>query len=442
MSSINPANPPRPALIATDKTGFAYTTTRIRWPVIVTKIIDALFQVCHALDDDEKRTEGKAIISSIGALKYGMERDKPLTPIADDSNPDIATWNNIYNTYFSSSTWYTAPWLFTECYLYRRIYTYFARSTYWNTYDPFCQQKEAAFKASQVAMLALAERIDELISSEGLRLDHRIVFHELVQISLWGNASDLSLLSTLDPRELGKLQSTGAEELEKIEKNILRNDIDLFWHRIKDSKGSRIDFVLDNAGFELYADLIFADWLIQSGYASSVHFHAKPIPWFVSDTTPTDFYNLLSALTSNLLNQPSQSLITKLAQRWQGYVDSNIWIVKADYFWVSPYAYWHLPEQKELFDDIKQAASVVFKGDLNFRKLVYDCKWDFTTPFEEAIGPMATEEGVPSVVTLRTSKADVIVGLPKGTAERLYAVEDDWLYSGKYAIVEFSRGTK
>jgi len=79
MSAINPANPPRPALIATDKTSFAYTTTRIRWPVIVTKIVDTLFQACHALDDEEKkRTEGKAIISSIGALKYGMERDKPL----------------------------------------------------------------------------------------------------------------------------------------------------------------------------------------------------------------------------------------------------------------------------------------------------------------------------------------------------------------------------
>ena len=196
-------------------------------------------------------------------------------------------------------------------------------------------------------------------------------------------------------------------------------------------------------GFELYADLIFADWLIQSGYATSVHFHAKPIPWFVSDTTPKDFYNLLSALASNVpSSSSSQSFITKLTQRWQGYVDSKIWIVKTNDFWVSPYAYWHLPEQKELFDDIKQAAIVVFKGDLNFRKLVYDCKWDFTAPFEEAIGPMATEEGVPSVVTLRTSKADVIVGLPEGTAEKLNAVENDWLYSGKYAIVEFSRGTK
>lgn len=37
----------------------------------------------------------------------------------------------------------------------------------------------------------------------------------------------------------------------------------------------RIDFVLDNAGFELYCDCVYADWLIQSGIASSIHFHGK-----------------------------------------------------------------------------------------------------------------------------------------------------------------------
>jgi hypothetical protein len=34
-----------------------------------------------------------------------------------------------------------------------------------------------------------------------------------------------------------------------------------------------MDFVLDNAGFELYCDCVYADWLIQSGLCSEIRFH-------------------------------------------------------------------------------------------------------------------------------------------------------------------------
>ena len=42
-------------------------------------------------------------------------------------------------------------------------------------------------------------------------------------------------------------------------------------------------------GFELYCDLVYADWLIQSGTCSKVIFHGKKIPWFVSDVTKKDW---------------------------------------------------------------------------------------------------------------------------------------------------------
>jgi len=194
----------------------------------------------------------------------------------------------------------------------------------------------------------------------------------------------------------------------------------------------------------LYGDLTFSDWLIQSGYASEIHLHAKAIPWFVSDTTPNDFNWLLSALKNDFFSSASSDkklYLEKLSKRWQGYVDNGKWILKSDDFWTSPYAYWHIKEQApELFSDISKSSLVIFKGDLNYRKLVYDCKWPTTTPFKEAIGPLATEKGVPPILALRTSKADVIVGLPEGTEERLSASEEDWMFSGKYAVVQFNEG--
>ncbi|CAG8462185.1 12486_t:CDS:2 [Funneliformis caledonium] len=448
-SIVTPANPPRSALRATDEKSFAFTTTTVRWPVIITKIIDDVYKTRHELDpsiESEKMKEGIDIMDSIALLKYEIQRKKPLKPIDDDGEPDVNTWIEVFNKYFKEENWHSAPWLFTECYLYRRTHSIFVRTKHWRNYDPFFRQKEDTFKASFVAIIELAKRIDGLISNPSVQdSDKRILFHELAQISLWGNATDLSLLTNLSHDDIKKLQGN-AKSLEESEKNILVNDLEKVWGKLSHYQQKRIDFVLDNTGFELYGDLIFADWLIQNGYASEVHLHVKAIPWFVSDTTPSDFNWLLGVLKNDFFSSASSNeklYLERLAKRWQGYVDNGKWILKSDYFWTSPYAYWHLKEQApELFSDISKSSLVIFKGDLNYRKLVYDCKWPTTTLFKDAIGPLATEKGAPPILALRTSKADVIVGLPEGIEERLSASEADWMFSGKYAVVQFSEGNQ
>jgi damage-control phosphatase, subfamily III len=57
--------------------------------------------------------------------------------------------------------------------------------------------------------------------------------------------------------DIKKLQSTGGEHLAATEKNILGNDLEGVWEVVKSLKGGRMDFVLDNAGFELYCDLVY-----------------------------------------------------------------------------------------------------------------------------------------------------------------------------------------
>ncbi|CAG8457765.1 5828_t:CDS:2 [Ambispora gerdemannii] len=469
MDTITPLSPSRPALAATDKTSFAYTTTRDRWPVIITKVIDGLYQTYHSLNKEESETElefetkqkeAKAIIEEMGKIKYQLQRDKPLIPLEDDGESDVLMWHNVFNTYFHDKTWYSATWLFTECYLYRLVHSAFAKTKYWRNYDPFARQKEETFKASFVAVSELAKRINELTNGllssssassteEEEQERRRIVFHELAQVCLWGNATDLSLLTNLSGDDVEKLQrgGRGTEALKESEKNILANDLDRVWEeKLKNLRNGRIDFVLDNAGFELYVDMVFADWLIQAGYASEIHFHAKRIPWFVSDTTPADFHWLLSAISnlSSSFSTQQQSDLTRLSTRWSSYLENKRWILHTHQFWTSPYAYWHLPDEApDLFADICKADLVLLKGDLNYRKLVYDCKWEFTTPFVVAIGPLATIEGVPAILALRTCKADVIVGLPAGVEEKMEASgETNWLYSGKYAVVQYSLGKK
>jgi hypothetical protein len=57
-----------------------------------------------------------------------------------------------------------------------------------------------------------------------------------------------------------------------------------------------MDVVLDNAGLELYTDLLMADFLVSSGLASKVALHGKLLPWFVSDTLAGDLEGVLAAL--------------------------------------------------------------------------------------------------------------------------------------------------
>jgi hypothetical protein len=57
-----------------------------------------------------------------------------------------------------------------------------------------------------------------------------------------------------------------------------------------------------------------------------------------------------------------------------------------------------------------------------------------------AIGPLANDEGAPPVVSLRTVKSDVVVGVDNEVAEKLDKEEPGWRISGKYAVVLLSDG--
>lgn len=71
--------------------------------------------------------------------------------------------------------------------------------------------------------------------------------------------------------QIKSLQSTGGDHLAATEKNILGNNLNELWDAVKelrDKTGGRIDFVLDNAGFELYCDCVY-------GMTSTYSFFAK-----------------------------------------------------------------------------------------------------------------------------------------------------------------------
>ncbi|KAL1846857.1 hypothetical protein VTK73DRAFT_205 [Phialemonium thermophilum] len=462
-----------------DKNSFAYPTARERWPIIITGAIDDTYRSVSQCDDAEKRDEGKKIVEEIARLKYEVQHDRALTPIRDDGYPDVAVYNKQLELR-GSPTWLNVEWLFAECYLFRRMNTSFSLSTHWKNYDVFARQKINTFRSSRPAVLELAARYKDLVTqiragkgkTSGEEEADRILFAEMCEICLWGNATDLSLLTSLSYEDIQKLQ--GSEARKASEQNIVVNDLPAVYDLLRRAKKAgqpqrRVDIVLDNAGFELYVDLILAGYLLSAGLATVVVLHPKSIPWFVSDVLPGDFAALLNALanprqfydapseddklrgvTPQPLSAAEADELSFLFREWSQFHAEGQLVLRPNRYWTLPDSYWTLPEaDKELFEDLKTSELVIFKGDLNYRKLTGDAQWDPTTPFAKAIGPLGPGSGL-NVLALRTCKADVVVGLPPGKDEELRQTEGGggdsgarkWAWSGKWAVVSFSQGKK
>ncbi|KAL2786579.1 hypothetical protein BJX66DRAFT_328465 [Aspergillus keveii] len=447
---------------------FANKSVNDRWPVIVTGAIDDLHRSVADVTDEEKRKEGKTIIEGLAALKYEIQHNRQLTPLIDDGEPGIEEYNEELEER-GSPKWHNVAWLFAECYMYRRMATLFARSTHWKNYDVFARQKMSTFKSSRPAVLELAARYKELAleAEKGHNTEEsdRLLFAEMCEICLWGNATDLSLLTSLTYEDIQKLQ--GSEARKAAEKNILVNDMDAAFDVLRAAQKEkkqerRVDIVLDNAGFELFVDLILAGYLLSAGIATTVVLRPKVIPWFVSDVVPRDFVDLIQALADpqGFYTAPDETgkkyppLAVKeveevkfLFEQWSHFHAEGKLIIRPHPFWTAGGSYWRLPHNAaDLFEDLKEAELVLFKGDLNYRKLVSDAAWDPTTPFTTAIGPLGPHSGL-RVLSFRTCKADTVVSLPAGKDEELQKEYPgggsdgrEWAWSGKWAVVSFCDG--
>ncbi len=354
-------------------------------------------------DDSAKAAEGKALVAQLARLKYEVQHDRALEPLGDDGEPDVAAYNAELARR-GPLTWCAAPWLFAECYLFRRMSTLFRTSAHWPRHDVFARTKLSTFRASRPAVVELAARYHQLMAAldrdGGDGAAEQTLFHEVCEICLWGNATDLSLLTSLTYEDLQKLQ--GAAARKQAEANILVNDLPAAYslltaarHAAAPGAARRVDIVLDNAGFELYVDLVLAAYLLRAGLATVVVLHPKNIPWFVSDVLPSDFAALLNALAdparfyetrsdddrmrdppppppTPLTAAESADLAFVFADWTRLYANGQL-VLRPNIFWTQPGSFWRLPaDAPALMEDLQTSELVIFKGDLNYRKLTCD----------------------------------------------------------------------
>ncbi|XP_075410480.1 damage-control phosphatase ARMT1 isoform X1 [Tenrec ecaudatus] len=432
------------ALSGQDVGSFAYLTIKDRMPQILTKVIDTLHR--HKSEFFEKHGEEgteaeKKAISILSKLRNELQTDKAILPLVAQF-VDTDMWNQ-YLEYQQSivaegdgqARWFYSPWLFVECYMYRRIHEALIQSPPISDFDVFKESKEQNFFESQESIVTLCTYLQEVTRTHG-ELDEdqlKSEFFKFLQVSLWGNKCDLSLSGG----ESIAQKMNVLDSLEDLKPFILVNDMEQLWSLLSNHKKTRerasvrVDIVLDNSGFELITDLVLADFLLSSNLATEIHFYGKMIPWFVSDTTLHDFHWLVAQVKHSAHQSTAQC-----GAAWESHVETGRWVYQDHLFWTLPHEYCAMAQvAPDLYADLQKADLILFKGDLNYRKLTGDRKWAFTTPFYQALKGFHPAP----LCSVRTIKAEVQVGLQPGQGEALTASDPGWLSTGTYGVFQFDR---
>lgn len=475
-----------PPLSAQDKSTFAYKTIKDRLPVIIVKTIDFFHRQRKDLHKFggtieqpnetqliEIENDSKQIITELTKLRKDVETNKAVTlfeKLELDSNlayfnDDIELWNKVLQDHKlegdSLPRWFDSPWLLVECYLYRKIKEISLNTKHLKMFDPFVEQKQAACKASILQMAVVASHIRDvekltLNSTNHTHPSERSEFGLFVQLALWANKSDLSISGmSADKIQSQKIcaKKDLKESLEDLHENILCDNLSEIWFKVQsiktkvrkavesDSSGPfYIDLVADNAGYEFFVDLCFVHFLVlvfcplsQQRSNIKFRFHIKRMPWFVSDTVRQDIDWLLDLLTA-----PEQDAsLRELGEQWRSFFASNFWEIHDDKYWTLPNDYSEMPSvDSGLYELLKESQLIIFKGDLNYRKLTGDRKWHLLTPFRAAL-----RNFIPApLAALRTAKADVVVGIDDiNIFARINNNElpRDWMISGDYGLIQY-----
>ncbi|KAK9511005.1 hypothetical protein O3M35_005663 [Rhynocoris fuscipes] len=436
MNKIRDCEPPLYAKLSPKfKRSFAYPSMKDRVPVILTQIVDYLSRdkatiiSCYG---EEVQDEIKAAIGEISLLKNHILTSKDFQYFTSQDS-DTELWNEHLKErerLYHSFNYFESDWLFSECYVYRRVREIFATKEMLRTLDPFSAKKTELLRNSLTAMSSL---FSYLIENNILDSDTTIPIAQLqkefvliMKSALWANQFDLSLNTNSQDVEENMLSKIKEWD----DKLLVDDSIKLFSSLCStDNTEKIVDYVVDNAGLELICDLCFADLLITRFHVKKINIRVKPIPWFVSDTIPRDVQQTVSSVLCN-----TNEWFRVIGKRWQKYLDTGIWNVVADQYWCLGRTYSEMPTvDPQLYEELQEAAFIVMKGDLNYRKLLQDINWETTTPFSKALGDFHPAP----LIALRTCKADLICGLKPGQAEKVAKESPNWLINGEYAVIQY-----
>jgi uncharacterized protein with ATP-grasp and redox domains len=350
------------------------------------------------------------IIDRLMLFKKEIVDNYRIQPLTEDT-VDVQGWNDLWRKYKNKS-WLELPWYFAETFFYRRlleIIKYFQPGVFLSK-DPFQKSKR---KEIENSMETLSYTIDSIREIEDLKIS----FEQRIHASLWGNRLDLSNFTVKN--DIKHKQAIIERE------NILINDFLRVYYRLTKDSVSNIAFFNDNIGMELEFDLLLADFLLENKWVDKVTFYLKPYPFFVSDAMIKDVLE-----TVQVFNHGSYGNLNLLGKRIQTALNSGKLLISTDLFWASSCHFCEIP--RFLLEELTMYDLIILKGDVNYRRLLSDRNWPYTTSIKEIVEYFPT-----SFVILRTLKSPIIVNLNKRQVVKVKNADIDWLINGKRGIIQY-----
>ena len=393
-----------PPLRGTEPGTFTHQTIAERWPRIAGQIIT-------------ENDFPDAINARIQALRDDLP-DGTIRPLDDPGAPEEALWDEWIQPY-QGQGWLEAPWFFGETYFYRRLLeaTGYFQEGPMGRQDPFTYQKEQGLAQAAEGIRALAKRRAAALDRGE---EWQSVLARLFRAALWGNQADLSMWGAGE-------EGPDHEDPEQAEDHLLADDGTAALNRLDAlDHPARVDVWADNAGFELVSDLALIDALLATDRVDRVVVHLKAHPTFVSDALIDDVHDTLATLAAS-----DDAAVEALGERLQRALVTGTLRLRDAWVWTSPLPGRALPTHTRA--ELARADLLISKGDANYRRLLGDRHWDFTTPFNEAAASLP----VP-VLALRTLKSEVAAGLSPAQVDRLNDEDPDWAVNGRWGLVQYA----
>ena len=358
---------------------------------------------------------------AINARIRDLRDDLPegtIRPLKETGVPDAALWADWGRPYWGQG-WLETPWFVSETYFYRRLLeaTGYFREGPGRRRDPFAYQKEQGLAEAVEGIRALAQGRAAALDrgKEG-----RSVLTRLFRAALWGNQADLSMWAA---GEDGPDHGDTAQA----EEHLLVDDASAALDHLDAlARPARVDVWADNAGFELVSDLALIDGLLATERVGQVVVHLKVHPTFVSDALIDDVHDTL-----HVLAESEDAAVRGLAGQLRTALVTGALRFRDAWVWTSPLRGRALPPHVRA--ELARSDLLISKGDANYRRLLGDRHWEFTTPFEEAAAPLP----VP-VLALRTLKSEVAAGLSQDQVDRLNQQDPDWAVNGRWGLIQYA----
>jgi len=385
-------------LMTSEPGSFAHNTFKVRVPRILDEIV-------------ELNRFPSEVLSAMRSLRNEIMSGH-INPITEQAI-DQMFWNTASEPWIGKS-WLEAPWYWAESYFYRRVLEachYFQPGERY-LIDPYTPQKMSEL-APDAAPHTLAIKLTALPQEQPARIT------ALLHNSLWGNRTDLSY------NVANTLGTAGVMWDAEPSANLLVDDSAIVLDKLLSPACRQVTVITDNAGTELLMDLALVDELLSCGLVERVEMVLKEQPFFVSDAMVSDMRSTIAVM------QKSPEPLHSLGMRLEHYIDAGRLVLTSHWFFTTCLFYAQMPP--DLRASLGRANLVILKGDANYRRLLSDACWLPATSFAKA-----TDYFPAPFVALRTLKAEIIVGLPEGAAERLTQQDPDWRVNGRRGVIQMN----